>query len=166
MKTSIVTLVLLAVSTPSFAEPAPACVVKGAPIFQLDVLPVTATTPSATLALYANGAVTIDRDRKDKPATHELSCLAAPAMKTITADLKAATWKVTHSRIHCMAVSMYSTAVTVAGRLVFRERVCNSDALDDVSAAKLADIKHLLPSTFETCGDNAGETVCNSPLQR
>jgi hypothetical protein len=121
------------------AAPADACKASGAVVFQID----HKVEPGAKLAtsavkLYASGAWThaeVDAEGKAQPQT--TSCLARPDVKQVTDALHAAPWKTTTARIHCMAMSPQFTEYRVDGKLVFTQKLCSGQNLDDKSRAAL-----------------------------
>lgn len=128
---------------PSPAQSAPAapaaCRPAGAAVFQID----HKVEPGAKLAtsavkLYAAGAWTrseVDAEGKAQPQAS--GCLARPDVKQVTDALHAAPWKITTARIHCMAMSPSYTEYRVDGKLVFTQKLCSGQSLDDKSRAAL-----------------------------
>ena len=124
------------------APPAPApaaCKPTGAAVFQIDhkVEPEAKLATSA-VKLYASGAWThaeVDAEGKAQPQT--TSCLARPDVKQVTDALHAAPWKITTARVHCMAMSSQFTEYRVDGKLVFTQKLCSGQNLDDKSRAAL-----------------------------
>jgi len=99
--------------------------------------------PGAKLAtsavkLHANGAWThaeVDAEGKAQPQT--AGCLARPELKQVADALHAAPWKITTAQIHCMAMSPQFTEYRVDGKLVFTQKLCSGQILDDKSRAAL-----------------------------
>jgi hypothetical protein len=121
------------------APPAAACHPTGAVLFAIDhrVDP-GAKLGTSTVKVFANGAWTYDEaDADGKAAAQRTGCLAKPDLKQLEATLQGATWKVTTSRIHCMAMSPTSTVFLVGGKQVFTQKLCSGANLDDKSRAKL-----------------------------
>jgi hypothetical protein len=126
---------------PAPAAPAtPAdCKPTGGAVFQID----HKVEPGAKLAtsavkLHGNGAWTraeVDPEGKAQPQT--AGCLARPEVKQVTDALHAAPWKLTTARIHCMAMSPQFTEYRVDGKLVFTQKLCSGQSLDDKSRAAL-----------------------------
>jgi hypothetical protein len=126
------------------APPAPppasdGCKPTGAVVFQID----HKVDPGAKLAtsvvkLYATGAWTRDEtDPEGKPQPRASTCVARPDVKQVADALHAAPWKVTTARIHCMAMSPAYTEYRVDGKLVFTQKLCSGQTLDDKSRAAL-----------------------------
>jgi hypothetical protein len=127
-------------AAPPAPAPAPAaCKPTGAAVFQID----HKVEPGAKLAtsavkLYATGAWThaeVDAEGKAQPQT--TGCLAKPEVKPVAEALHAAPWKITTARIHCMAMSPSYTEYRVDGKLVFTQKLCSGQSLDDKSRAAL-----------------------------
>jgi len=124
------------------APPAPradACKPAGAAVFEIGhrVEP-GAKLSTSTVKLYASGAWThdeADADGKAQPQT--AGCLARPDVKQATDGLHAAPWKVTTAAVHCMAMSSSFTEYRVDGKLVFTQKLCSGQNLDDKSRAAL-----------------------------
>jgi hypothetical protein len=121
------------------APPAAACRPTGAVMFEID----HRVDPGARLAtsavkVFANGAWTSDQiDADGKAAAQRTGCFAKPDLKQLEATLHDAAWKITTSRIRCMAMSPTSTVFLVGGKPVFTQRLCSGQALDDKSRVKL-----------------------------
>ena len=125
------------------APPAPsapaACKPTGAAVFQID----HKVEPGAKLAtsavkLYTTGAWTHDEtDAEGKAQPQALGCLARPDVKQVVDALHAAPWKITTARIRCMAMSPQYTEYRVDGKLVFTQKLCSGQSLDDKSRAAL-----------------------------
>ena len=121
------------------APAADACKPAGAVVFQID----HKVEPGAKLAtsaakLYATGAWTHDEtDAEGKAQPRASSCLARPDVKQVADALHAAPWKITTARIHCMAMSPQFTEYRVNGKLVFTQKLCSGQNLDDKSRAAL-----------------------------
>ncbi|MDB4958754.1 MAG: hypothetical protein JWO36_6323 [Myxococcales bacterium] len=153
MKTTLFVLlasVATASATPDTTKPAPpaetakpACKAKGKILFEIDRL-VSDKTTSKT-RVYDTGAWTIDAFTDDgKPASSGHGCFDKDELAKIRADVKSSPWKVTHNKIHCMAISANTTVYFANGKKVFTARLCNSDALDDKSAKNVEDLEALL----------------------
>jgi hypothetical protein len=132
---------------PSFrARPAPpACTAKGASIIEIEVaFDAMGGQPghSTTTAVYANGAWTRLRrdDHQRASAAPSTGCLDKKQLDAVQADLKAATWKITHKRITCKAISARHVIYRIAGTQKWDSHVCGADVVDDVTAKALADI--------------------------
>lgn len=123
-------------------RPAPradGCRPTGAVRFEIDhrVDP-GAKLATSTIKVFANGAWTHDQtDADGKAAAQRTGCIAKPDLKQLETTLHGAAWKVSVSRIHCMAVTSTFTVFQVNGKPVFTQRLCSGEALDDKSRAKL-----------------------------
>ena len=120
--------------------PAPAaCKPTGTAVFQID----HKVEPGAKLAtsavkLYATGAWThAETDAEGKAQPEASGCLARPDVKQVVDALHAAPWKITTARIRCMAMSPQFTEYRVDGKLVFTQKLCSGQSLDDKSRAAL-----------------------------
>jgi hypothetical protein len=120
------------------AAPA-ACKPTGTAVFQID----HKVEPGAKLAtsavkLYPTGAWTHDQtDAEGKAQPQASGCLARPDVKQVVDALHAAPWKITTARVHCMAMSSQFTEYRVDGKLVFTQKLCSGQNLDDKSRAAL-----------------------------
>jgi hypothetical protein len=125
-------------AAPSAPAPA-ACKPTGAAVFQID----HKVEPGAKLAtsavkLYTTGAWTHDEtDAEGKAQPQASGCLARPDVKQVVDALHAAPWKITTARVHCMAMSSQFTEYRVDGKLVFTQKLCSGQSLDDRSRAAL-----------------------------
>jgi hypothetical protein len=149
MKTLLLSL-LTACATAS-AQPAPtpppppppstgsSCAVKGDPLLVIDHKVVAnVKKDTTTTKVYASGAWTFEeRDSDGKVLKTNTGCLAKADLAKVTA-LDGAPWKVTHPRMHCMAMAQEYTVFTV-GAHSFTQKICGDDTLDDKTAAALAD---------------------------
>jgi hypothetical protein len=120
-------------------KPADACKPSGKVVFEIDhrVEP-GAKLATAEVKLYPTGAWTrdaADADGKAEPQT--TGCIARADYKQIADALRAAPWKVTTARVHCMAMSSTFTEFQVDGKKVFTQKLCSGHTLDDKSRAAL-----------------------------
>jgi hypothetical protein len=126
-------------AAPAAPPAADGCKPTGAVLFQID----HKVEPGAQLAtsavkLYASGAWTRDEtDAESKPQPRAQGCLARPDVKPVVDALHAAPWKITTARVHCMAMSPSYTEYRVDGKLVFTQKLCSGQNLDDKSRAAL-----------------------------
>jgi hypothetical protein len=126
-------------TAPSAPATQAACKPTGAAVFQID----HRVEPGAKLAtsavkLHATGAWTraeVDAEGKAQPQSS--GCLARPEVKQVTDALHAAPWKITTAQIHCMAMSPQFTEYRVDGKLVFTQKLCSGQILDDKSRVAL-----------------------------
>jgi len=128
--------------------PATACAEKGTPIFEIDHAAIKgAKVPLSQTQIFESGAwKTTGTDETGKAITPQTGCLAKDVMDKLRADLKAATWKVTHNKIHCMMVAQTYTVYKAAGKPVWTAKACSPDSLDDASTKAIADIETQLVS--------------------
>jgi hypothetical protein len=118
---------------------AAACKPTGAAVFEVGhrVEP-GAKLATSTVRLYGNGAWTHDEaDAEGKASPQVTGCLAKADVKPVADALHAAPWKVTTARVHCMAISSSYTEYRVDGKLVFTQKLCSGQILDDKSQAAL-----------------------------
>jgi len=127
-------------AAPPAPAPAPAaCKPTGTAVFQID----HKVEPGAKLAtsavrLYPTGAWTHDQtDAEGKAQPQDSGCLARPDVKQVVDALHAAPWKITTAHVHCMAMSSQFTEYRVDGKLVFTQKLCSGQNLDDKSRAAL-----------------------------
>lgn len=128
-------------AAPPKAAPAgsAACKASGSAVFEIGhrVEP-GAKLATSTVKLYGNGAWTHDEADADGKAQPQVTgCLATPDVKPVADALHAAPWKVTTARVHCMAMSSSYTEYRVDGKLVFTQKLCSGQSLDDKSQAAL-----------------------------
>jgi hypothetical protein len=125
--------------SPTPAKRASPCAPSGTALFEID----HRADPGAKLAtsatkVFGNGAWTHDEtDGDGKALAPTAGCLPKNDVASLETTLKGATWKVTTSRIHCMAMSATFTVYQVNGKPVFTQRLCSGDALDEKSRTKL-----------------------------
>jgi len=143
MKIVIASLLLAAVAAAEPTPPAPACAEKGPPIFEIDHEAIKgAKVPLSQTQIFESGAwKTTGTDETGKAIAPQTGCLGKEVTDKLRADLKAATWKVTHNKIHCMMVAQTYTVYKVAGKPVWTAKACSPDALDDASTKAIADIE-------------------------
>jgi hypothetical protein len=121
------------------AAPADACKPSGAAVFEIGhrVEP-GAKLATSTVKLYTSGAWTHDEADADGKAQPQVTgCVGKPDVKPVADALHAAPWKVTTARVHCMAMSSSYTEYRVDGKLVFTQKLCSGQTLDDKSRAAL-----------------------------
>jgi hypothetical protein len=119
--------------------PAAACRPSGAAIFEID----HRTDPGAKLAtsttkVFSNGAWTHEEtDADGKALAPTAGCYTKADVKKLEDTFKGAEWKVTTSRVHCMAVSATFVVYQVHGKPVFTRKLCSGQDLDEKSRTKL-----------------------------
>ena len=142
-----IVLASLLLATAALAEPTPApqatCAAKGTPIIEIDHdIIKEAKQPTSQLKIYDSGAwTTTGADETGKPVAPQNGCLDKAVLDKIRGELKTATWKVKHNRIHCMMVSQTFTTYKVNGKQVWQAKACSPDSLDDASTKAIADIE-------------------------
>jgi hypothetical protein len=120
-------------------KPADACKPTGKVVFEIDhrVEPGAKLATSAT-KLYPTGAWTRDAtDADGKPEPQATGCVASADYKQLADALRAAPWKVTTARVHCMAMASNFTEFQLDGKKVFTQKLCSGHTLDDKSRAAL-----------------------------
>jgi hypothetical protein len=126
---------------PHPAPPAKAdgCKAVGNVVFEIDHRAITgAKAPTATIKLFGNGAWTKVETNADGQALAPSSgCLGKAEAKHIASELRSAPWKITTARVHCMAMSTTFIEFQVDGKLVFTQKLCSGQTLDDKSRGAL-----------------------------
>ena len=116
-----------------------ACKPGGNVVFEIDhrVMP-GAKLATSTVKLFGNGAWTRAETSAEGQALAPTSgCLGKLEARHIASELRSAPWKVTTARVHCMAMSATFTEYQVDGKLVFTQKLCSGQSLDDKSRAAL-----------------------------
>lgn len=124
------------------AKPAvPACEAKGAPkVVLAHKVDGGAQLPTWTFSIYDGGAWTWDgKDANGIAQKPQSGCFSGADLEAVNKDL-AVSWKATTAKVHCMAYSADYTEVTVGGKLVYTQRMCNGQSLDPASEAALTDL--------------------------
>jgi hypothetical protein len=160
MKTILLSLLVTGLGAAA-AEPQPAppagatkppklaCEAKGTAIFEIDHL--TTQSPKEVLAgkLYATGAWTFaETTAEGKAGQAETGCADPAAIKKLQTELAAAKWKITMSRIRCMAMSPNFTRYLVHGKQVLEQHTCDGQVPDEASQKALTDATELLAPAF------------------
>jgi hypothetical protein len=128
MKTIIALAILCSAATSARADD---CKATGSPVFTVEA--VDAGKVKSTTKLFDTGAWTVDTSSGcDKAVIGKVKALVAKSP-----------WKISHP-VHCMMMTTTWTNYYAAGKLVFSERACNPDKLDDVSEKNLAEIVKLV----------------------
>ncbi len=97
---------------------------------------------TATTKLYSNGAFTthvFDVDRKVMRTTS--GCLDRVELEGIREDLAGAVWKTTRTQATCSSSGVRFTVFRWRGKLLYTERTCNTNTLDQDSQQVLERIK-------------------------
>ncbi|HEX7839705.1 MAG TPA: hypothetical protein VF469_19655 [Kofleriaceae bacterium] len=116
-----------------------ACRPAGKVLFEIDhkVIP-NAQGETSTIKVFANGAWTREGvDASGKPEAQTSGCLDKDYTKELASSLHGVPWTVTTARIRCMAISPTFTEYRVDGKLVYTEKLCSGQNLDDKSRAAL-----------------------------
>jgi hypothetical protein len=125
---------------PKPAEPKPdACKPTGNVVFTIDHRAIPdAKLATSTVKLFGDGAwtkVETTAEGQAQPATG--GCHSKQDAKHIASELRSAPWKITNAKVHCMAMSSTFTEFRVDGKLVFTQKLCSGQSLDDKSKAAL-----------------------------
>lgn len=100
---------------------------------------------TSELVLHEGGRWTFvshTADGKLGPASS--GCLSSTQMHDIRADLARATWKVHHADATCAALSAGYERYATRGKVVWTQKMCQLEILDEASAKALADIEAIL----------------------
>ncbi len=100
---------------------------------------------AASTKVYADGAW-IYVEQPEGKGKQSAGCLDAAQRATIATTAKVP-WTVTTAQIRCMAVSATTTAISVAGKPVFTEKLCSGQSLDAASQ-KALEAAHALLDPF------------------
>jgi hypothetical protein len=121
------------------------CRPQGKPIFEIEqAADAPAKLATADTKLYANGAWTTRyRDVQRTVARTTTGCLTKSEVEMVSADLRSATWNVTHTPSWCRP-SRRTTVYRWNGRTLYAERTCSGDVLDRNSRQTIARIEVLL----------------------
>jgi len=93
---------------------------------------------TSTVKLFGGGAWTRAETSADGQALAPTTgCLGKQEARHIASELRSVPWKVTTAKIHCMAMSATFTEYQVDGKLVFTQKLCSGQSLDDKSRAAL-----------------------------
>ena len=111
------------------------CKPSGGLLFEVDQRATRkAKLTTATTRLYENGSWKTEVVDVDGTVARTLvGCLESTVVDTIRVSLRDATWKTTHRKVTCRPDDRRFTQYRWKGRLVYTERACNVDALDDDS---------------------------------
>lgn len=128
-------------AAPARRPPPKGCVAKGTPVFQID----HKAEPGAKLAtssfkLYESGAWTYEpKDAEGKAEEAKRGCLSADENKAVKAELEVP-WTVTTAQFHCMAHSSSFVEYSANGKLVYTQKMCSGQTLDEKSQKALTDL--------------------------
>jgi len=147
---------VLRVGTTASADLPRECAPSGNVLFEIDQAADRASKlVTATTKLYPNGAWRTEWiDVDGKVARTAVGCLVPSSVDHIRDDLRAAKWKVTHYPIACRGYSPRFTTYSWNRRVMFTDRVCSHDTLDDDSRQVLERIDCTLdvPDDLDTPG--------------
>jgi hypothetical protein len=124
------------------APPPKGCVAHGTPVFEIDhrVDP-GAKMPTSTFKIFESGAWTYEStDAEGKAGEPLRGCFAGDDLAAIKKDLESP-WKITNAKFHCMAHSSAFTEYSVNGKIVFTQRICNGQSLDEASQKALTELE-------------------------
>jgi hypothetical protein len=124
------------------------CKATGDVLFEIDhrvVMdsPMENAVPTSELVLYKTGAWTL-HSGTGKAAHTSSGCLDERTLKTIQSDLEHATWTHKMADAACEAISNGYVAYSSHGKLVWTQRMCQLEYLDDTSRRSLDEIEKLL----------------------
>ncbi len=161
MKTLILASLIAASFTTADAEPTPAtppppatrlrqaCEATGVPLFEIDhrVEPrlEDVVLDTSELVLYPSGGWTFtSHDGNGKTLRSASGCLRYQVMQTIEHDLNEATWTVKTAAARCMIASLGYVQYSSRGKVVWTQRTCQLEYLDDASRRSLDEIEKIL----------------------
>jgi hypothetical protein len=163
MKTNLILASLIAASTAG-AEPTPptppgppppptptrlmqTCEEQGVPLFEIDHRAEPrledVVIETSELVLYPSGAWTFHSGTgKAEKTIH--GCLRYQVLQTIEHDLKQATWTVKTNAAKCMVASLGYVEYSSRGKVVWTQRTCQLEYLDETSRRSLDEIEKIL----------------------
>jgi hypothetical protein len=165
-------IVLVALVRTASADPAPKvareCKPTGGVLVEVAqrVQPKT-KLPTATTRLYDSGAwktVVIDVD--GKLARTRSGCLEPSDVDSIREKLLAAKWKTTRSNATCRVDQPRFTTYKWKSRLLYTERTCNIDVLDEDSQRALDVVEFHLRVPLELDGGGLQRECLSNPLAK
>ena len=117
------------------------CRPTGKVLFEIDhkVIPGAQGETSTIKAFYTGAWTREGVDAGGKPEAQTFGCLDQAYTKELASSLHGVPWKVTTARIRCMAISPTFTEYRVDSKLVYTEKLCSGQSLDDKSRAALDD---------------------------
>lgn len=125
------------------APPAPTCEATGTPKLVIAHKADAGTKfPTSTFSIFDTGAWTFTASN----AVAQNGCFSGADLDAVKKDI-AVPWKTTTAKVHCMAYSSTFTEVTVDGKLVYTQRMCNGVSLDAASQAAFTDLESRAPKT-------------------
>lgn len=133
------------------AHPVQTCPARGTPMLELDHRADTKIETS-TVKIYNSGAWTftpIDKDGVAGATTR--GCFDQKTLTQIRRAVQRAPWEITHPKIMCFAYSPQFTQYLLHGQLMFTQRMCGGDQVDDTTRKALdlvnAKLALVLPHT-------------------
>ena len=129
------------VPRPPGGPPPAACTDAGGVLFEIDHANDMERVELETseLKLYEGGKWTFHSAKREASG-----CLDAAQMKTIADDLKRAKWTVKVADAACAAVSAGYTRYSTHGKVVWTQRMCQLEYLDDTTRRSLDQIENIL----------------------
>ena len=120
---------------------------------------------TATTRLFENGAWRTEIfDVDGKLARSRSGCLGAADVDSIRKELRSANWTSTRASVTCRADQPRFTLYQWKARLLYTERTCNVEALDDESRHALDIIELHLHAPVDL--DRGGVPCIDNPLAR
>jgi len=137
-----IVIALAILCSASYAHADDACKPTGTPTFVIENVSIGKIT--STTKLYATGAWTVDStDDKGVAAPTATGCADRVVVNKVRNRLFGAPWTISHP-VHCMMATSKWTNYYADGKMLFSERACNPDKLDDVSEKNLAEIVQIV----------------------
>ena len=159
----LVALIRIVAADPARSPHAPECKPSGGVLFEVDQRANRkAKLTTATTRLNENGTWRTEVVDVDGTLARTLvGCLKSAVVDTIRVSLRDAAWKTTRRKVTCRPDDRRSTQYRWKGRLLYTERACNVDALDDDSRHVLDLIAfHVrIPDDLESAGVPTGKHV-------
>lgn len=143
-------LAMLVLSTATAAaDPVPAkklgCSSTGAPVVEVKLVQLGSEPAGHVTKIYrGDGWRAQDIDKAGKVSDDKQGCADAADVRDLEAKLAKAKWKITTARNHCMAMATTSTEYRVKGKVVWTERMCSGQTLDQDSAAAIDAVKAIV----------------------
>jgi hypothetical protein len=116
--------------------PPPACVPGGDEVFTIEHKSDTATNPQWKFTLLSKGMFSVTTVQKGKTVTAS-GCVGMPSVSRIRSLFAGVKWELVRLEATCAAWSADYIDYGVAGRNVFRERMCSNVVLDEASQKAL-----------------------------
>ena len=148
------------------ADPRPrTCKPAGGLLVEVDQRARTAHLATATSWLYENGSWRTEIIGTDgKLARTRTGCLDPLQVDRLRDQLRNATWKTTSSTVACRSDQPRSTVYKWKSRMLYTERTCNVDVLDEDSRRVLEAIDYYVQLPEDL--DGASAPCIDNPLAR